>query len=81
MEYFATRRSGDVVNLLVDGDTAEALKTESKHFSHKLAISMASSREALWYAIVSQDLGCSHMIIGPSRFMHPPTTVFCWLQS
>ncbi len=50
-----------------------------KHFPHKLALlsllplamRMAGPREALWHAIVSQNYGCSHMIIGP-KHANPP---------
>ncbi|MFC1772729.1 adenylyl-sulfate kinase [Pseudomonadota bacterium] len=36
-----------------------------------LAMLMAGPREALWHAIVSQNYGCSHMIIGP-KHAYPP---------
>ena len=50
-----------------------------QHYPHNLAIlsllplamRMAGPREALWHAIVSQNYGCSHMIIGP-KHAYPP---------
>jgi sulfate adenylyltransferase len=38
-----------------------------------LAMRMAGPREALWHGIVSQNYGCSHMIIGP-KHAYPPST-------
>jgi sulfate adenylyltransferase len=51
-----------------------------QHFPHNLAVlsllplamRMAGPREALWHAIVSQNYGCSHMIIGPKHAYPPP---------
>ena len=51
-----------------------------RHFPHNLAIMsllplamrMAGPREALWHAIVNQNYGCSHFIIGPGH-ASPPT--------
>ena len=37
-----------------------------------LAMRMAGPREALWHAIVSQNYGSSHMIIGPKHAYPPP---------
>ncbi|HHJ14080.1 MAG TPA: bifunctional sulfate adenylyltransferase/adenylylsulfate kinase [Gammaproteobacteria bacterium] len=37
-----------------------------------LAMRMAGPREALWHAIVSQNYGCSHMVIGPKHANPPP---------
>jgi sulfate adenylyltransferase len=50
-----------------------------RHFPHNLALlsllplamRMAGPREALWHAIVHQNYGCSHMIIGP-KHAYPP---------
>jgi len=41
-----------------------------------LAMRMAGPREALWHAIVSQNYGCSQMIIGP-RHAYPPANGRC----
>ena len=51
-----------------------------RHYPHDLAMlsllplamRMAGPREALWHAIVHQNYGCSHMIVGPKHAGPPP---------